>query len=583
MSDDNFTGLPDILYADLEDEVTQLFERVKKCRRRQVAIVVPARAQLLQSLVGLKILRHKTAQAGKQVTLVTPDNVGRALAAEAGLATAEKLTVSGNHVELTDFATPEAPREKLTRRELDIAETPEIQPEKLERAEIPLAEPVGFFRRVWRVLAGEVAEVPVAAGEEPVLALHSPSRVALFSLLTAAVALFFFIVYIAVPTATVYITPRTDPLTKVVNVTLAATPTATAGSHTLPAQFLTQTFKYDLRIGATGEIFAGENARGKITLFNRSPRAKDLVPSRLQSADGLIFKTTRALTIPAAKNGRPGSVTTDVVACKTDDKKCDCVNAENTCEGKFVGMRGNIPASFFVFPALRGSSPSLYWGESSAPFTGGVTKITKFISRDDVANVKETAILEVEQRARTDFAKFLVQKNAREKTGLALLNAQGTVKVELLDLTVPTGLINQKQPDFAVTATAKVTGVAYEEDDLRTLISDDLTAKVHPEKTLTKIDFDGAAVRVEDFNPAAQTVRLAFTVTGLEEYDVSDAAAGQRLTTKIRERILGRPVAEAEKFIRNLPEVNSAEISSWPFWARTVPELPENVKFSVRR
>ena len=107
---------------------------------------------------------------------------------------------------------------------------------------------------------------------------------------------------------------------------------------------------------------------------------------------------------------------------------------------------------------------------------------------------------------------------------------------------------------------------------------------MHPDKSLVKINFDNAAKRVEEVDFDQSRVKVATTIEGVEEYDLSDATeAGNRLVGKIKSRILGRGMQESEAYIRNLPEVNNAVISSWPFWAHKIPELAENVKFRVKR
>ena len=124
--------------------------------------------------------------------------------------------------------------------------------------------------------------------------------------------------------------------------------------------------------------------------------------------------------------------------------------------------------------------------------------------------------------------------------------------------------------------------IVYEEDDLRALLFEQLETKVHPDKILTKVKFENAAYRTEELDLNAGQARLAVTIEGIEEYDLSEKTkAGKNLTNKIRSRILGKNTSEAEAYIRNLPEVNNAMISSWPFWALTIPDLPENVKFKV--
>ncbi|MFH1375445.1 MAG: hypothetical protein ABIH35_02125, partial [Patescibacteria group bacterium] len=267
-----------------------------------------------------------------------------------------------------------------------------------------------------------------------------------------------------------------------------------------------------------------------------------------------------------------------------DDSDCDCINEPDTCEGDFIGERGNIDPSFFKLPAIPALSPSLYWAESQKAFTGGVTKVTKFISEEDVANVEETVVREIEQLAKQETLILLEQKNRLESRTLALLDDRQTVNVELLSIDTPANPVGAFQDDFVVVATARVQAIAYEQDDLRELLFSQLETKVHPDKALVKIKFDSTVFRVENVDLEDGSVKVAATVEGIEEYDLStETEAGIRLTEKIRNRILGRRVNESEAYIRNLPEVNNAIISSWPFWARNIPDLTENVKFKVKR
>lgn len=587
-----------VIYVDLDSEVTTIFEQVRKAASRKVLIVIPARAMILQSLVSLKILRFKSEHAGKAITIVTKDAAGRELALEAGLAAATSVTLKKGKTkarEPLDSARGKQ-RTEIKRRKLKIVEVVSRAKEKfqqLSRDDIPLARinPVTGVRKAWGRLAGTVGSVELAEdGSEGQLVVRAPSRKLLFLLLTGAAALLFFIVYIAVPTATIYVTPRADPLSKVVNVTFtnqvaSSGPVSPESSaHTVPAEIFDFNFSRDIRIGATGRVFEGTNARGTITVFNRSPKEKFIVPSRFMNQEGLIFHTVKALTIPKAIGDIPGSIIAEVEACEMDDSDCDCINEPDTCEGDFIGERGNVDPSFFKLPAIPALSPSLYWGESQRAFTGGVTKVTKFISAEDTASIEETVVREIEQLAKQEILVLLEQKNKLESRTLALLDDRQTVKVELLTIDTPANLVGTFQDDFVVVATARVQAIAYEQDDLRELLFSQLETKVHPDKALVKIKFDGTAFRVENANLLSGSVKVSATVEGIEEYDLStETEAGTRLTEKIRNRILGRRVGESEAYIRNLPEVSNAIISSWPFWARNIPELTENVKFRVKR
>jgi len=587
----------DVIYADLDDEVTVLFEHIRKARRSFVVLVVPARAHILQSLVSLKILRHKSANLEKDITIATTDPVGRRLAAEAGFATAERIQVEGKRVTIEHFKP--ATRTEIEqviqtgksksakgfgRRILQITETAKKKVKQIAREDIPLANPTQGAKELWHKIAGGIEEAG-EGGQQFVV--RAPSRGLLSALIIAAVLLLVFIMYIAVPTATIYVTPRADPISKVVNVTLTDQIGAgplTAGAHVIPSEFFDFTFSRDIRIGATGQIFEGESARGSATIFNRSPRDKFIVPSRFLSVrDQLIFRTERAVTIPKAIGDVLGSVEVTLIAAEKNDIKCDTINDPESCEGKFVGDYGNIEPAFFVMPAIPSLSPSLYWAESTEPFTGGVTDITKFVTEADIENVKETVTLEIINLAREELGKLVEQKNKLENRQLALLTDRQAFEVEIQSLVVPPDLAGSLQDDFSVAVSARVKGVAYESDDLRALLYNQLDTKVHPEKRLSKIDFEKASIRVEKLELDESFAKLAVGINGIEEFDLSEVSAdGARLVEKIRARIIGKSVLEAEKYIRNLPEVNNAVISSWPFWARTVPELPENVSFKAR-
>ncbi len=218
--------------------------------------------------------------------------------------------------------------------------------------------------------------------------------------------------------------------------------------------------------------------------------------------------------------------------------------------------------------------------------------ITKYISADDLENVEETILREVSLLAKEELVSLLKQKNKIENRTLALLDPDDSsgsarrdlIQVEILSISVPPSLLDVKQDDFAVAVSARIRAVAFEADDLRALLFDQLETKVHPDKVLVKIKFDSAVFQIEEVNFANSKAKVAATIDGIEEYDLSvDTVAGNRLVDKIKSRILGRGVAESEAYIRNLPEVSNAIISSWPFWAHRIPDLSENVKFRVKR
>lgn len=585
-----------VIYLELDDEIITIFERIRKARYKNVVLVIPDRAQILQNLVNLKILSAKTAQLNKILIIVTKDSFGQKLAETAGLTVVP--SVRDLQVQKFDSGATQlnskTKQTKIKQRKLDLASNSRKQEAKLKkvaREEIPFGKiDLAKWRQVWQWLIQRF-ELRAADQEDASLVLKAPSRKFLVSLILLAFILLIFIVYIAVPTATIYITPRADPIRKVVNFNLVdgltevAQPAELTVIHPVRADFFEINFEGEVILGATGQIFSGQNATGQIVIFNRSAKDKFIVPSRFLSSEGIIFHTEKALVIPKAIDGQPGQIVAEVQACEQDDLKCDCINKPETCQGDFVGARGNIAApNFFVLPAIPSLSPRLYWAESFEPMTGGETKITKFISEEDLAGIESAILREIQYQAKAETANFLAQQQQLNDLELTLLEKSGTFEVDVLDFDFAPDLLQAQQDSFVVSVKARVRGVAYLEEDLRELFFQQLKVKVHPEKVLTKIKFETLALQVDEFNFTEKKAKLSATVEGMEEFDLSiERAAGLRLIERIRGRILGKDILEAEKYIRNLPEINRVIISSWPFWARTLPELPENVKFQLKR
>lgn len=85
------------LYVDVSDEVTTVIERLRAAPSTEISLVVPKGAVLLQSIVNLKLVRKAAREAGKEITLITTDRIGRNLAAQVGIANLTHLDQPPEH------------------------------------------------------------------------------------------------------------------------------------------------------------------------------------------------------------------------------------------------------------------------------------------------------------------------------------------------------------------------------------------------------------------------------------------------------------------------------------------------------
>ena len=94
---------------------------------------------------------------------------------------------------------------------------------------------------------------------------------------------------------------------------------------------------------------------------------------------------------------------------------------------------------------------------------------------------------------------------------------------------------------------------------------------------------DSTTYKMFDSDEVAGTIKITANIKGIEQYDLDpDKENGQRVISKIRDRILGMNIQEAEAYIQNLPEINSVTIDSWPAWSPTIPKIQDNIEFEVK-
>jgi hypothetical protein len=73
------------LYIDIDEEITSIIDRMRKAEAREIIIVVPKSAMLLQSIVNLKLLKKEADRRKKQLLIITQDKIGKKLIEKAGI------------------------------------------------------------------------------------------------------------------------------------------------------------------------------------------------------------------------------------------------------------------------------------------------------------------------------------------------------------------------------------------------------------------------------------------------------------------------------------------------------------------
>lgn len=579
-----------VIYIEIDDEVTSIYDRMKKLKMKNVYLVVPKRAIIFQSIVNLKILKRKAEDLKKNIYIITNDLNGIHLASKIGLPVYDKLEnsehpslVSGKFMEDQQNITPL----KASINTLDDDAPTRRKEKKYSIMElIRMRKRSGFFAFGKRSNDAESIKPSSQRQkskkqkkeEKGKLVLVAPNRHALVSLIIVSVLILVTITYIALPGATIELTPKTNVVDTSVNVTLAdieknRAELDTHPVHMIPSYTITKKIQKVLTYQATGKEFQGENASGTITIINKSNNAWPLIPkTRFQTGDGLVFRLRSQVNVPAAAGEEAGRLDVTVFADELD------------IYDQVIGERGNVSPTQFFLPGLSADNQEKLYAENKEAFTGGNTLVTKLIAEEDIEAARNKMSGELKSAAEAELQANIKERNQTQVTNLELLTGMEAIQMSEPVIDIPSNLVGQKLESFEVQGEIVVSGVAYNRDDLLGILKTELNLKKNPQKRLYRIDEESLSYRIVEIISGTGKIKITATIKGVEEFEIRpDKENGQRLIKTIKDHVLGKNINEAEAYIQNLPEIDKAHIESWPAWSPTMPGIPDNIKIEVKR
>lgn len=549
-----------IVFVQIDEEITSIFERVEKLPYKEVYLVVPKRAALLQSVVNLKILKQKFDEIEKTLAIITNDQNGMKLAHLAEIKVFDhwqngEKTNSDNKPD-TALLKPIAASSN---------EVEEEAPSRLPQKKSSIFEVVRDLKSGEKgfSLKSYLKERRISKAQAFNLNMPASTKKFIGGLLALSVAVFLIIAYVALPGAVINIVPASSVITKAANITLESNPN---DARSLKSYVIEASVDLTYTHHASGTKSQGANASGTITIYNENNKEQQLVAqTRFQSPEGIIFRLQREVFVPAGSSENPGQIEVTVVADPTD------------ANGVAVGERGNIGPSKFFVVALNEENRKKVYAESFAYMAGGITDVNSFVTEDDLTAAGQKLEEQLKEKAISALRKeALAQGNALQKN-FVLLEDSDVITYGTPDIDFPTSLVNQEMETFDISGTMTIEGIAYDSEALLSILKSEIINGKTPGKQLIKIDENSISISV--FEVGNNYYKFTAQIQGIEEYEIDpELEGGSKLAKKIKEHIAGKTKEEAEAYIQNLPEVNSVEIKIWPVWSPTIPSLPDNIK-----
>ena len=304
----------DVIYIDIDDEITAIIDKVRSAEQRIVALVLPKRATVLQSVVNMKLLKRTADEAKKHLVLITNETSLLPLAGAVGMHVAKSLQ-----------SKPEIPHAPAA-ADNSVEEVEE--PVNMGDTELDASRPIGDYANNTETgaAASALEEEPIEFDNEASAAEATPKKakgkknkgfkipdfnkfrtwMVLGGAALVLLIFFWYIGFVVMPRAS--ITVKTD--SSAINTNLDVTFDTEAekvdvDDAVLPAK-LQQTQKTaSQQVATTGEKDKGTKATGEVTVsLQDCSQDQVTIPAGTGvSSGGLTFITQQSTTLSSVKVG----------------------------------------------------------------------------------------------------------------------------------------------------------------------------------------------------------------------------------------------------------------------------------------
>ncbi len=327
----------DVIYIDVEDDITAVIDKLKNSKEKIIALVPPKGSTVFQSTVNLKLLKRAATSAKKQSVIVSNNNALLALAGGLGLYVAKNLQ-SKPYIPKQDEATePEDDSVEVTDAVNELA-----GPAALGVAAAAVARDEDELQINGEDLATDLdndGELPddskeSKAGksgkkkkEKKVPNFNSFKKKMLIAGGITAVVLFALLFIFGRSKASIVIRAETTPVEIAYEANITDSGTSDPASYTFRAEVQEESKTVTQSFTPTGEKDNGKKASGAITVSNCQTPSSFTVKSGTQfTASGLTFVSTESVSVPGAQGNfvsgctQAGEATVSVVAESPGDQ-----------------------------------------------------------------------------------------------------------------------------------------------------------------------------------------------------------------------------------------------------------------------
>lgn len=361
----------DVIYIDVEDDITAVIGKVKEAEHKIVALVPPKRIGALQSAVNLKLVQRAAESAGKRLVLITNNAALMALAASASIPVARNLQSKPEMAEIPALEVDDGEdiidgsKIKDGTKTGDDASDDAV--EEIVADESNAADESSSATKQSRKALGAAA----LAKTKVKIPDFDKFRKRLFLIIGGAVALIAFLVwaFVFAPSARIIVTARTTDSQLSTKVALGDNTSTSLKDGTVKTVTKTTKKAVSVPFTATGKKDVGDKATGVVKVV---PIESVIAPKILSDGQAVVPAGT---TITSASGS---TYTTNQTLVYT------AANWSTTRYGQSVGVTATASGADYNGASGAASGPSGYNTSFTTPTSGGTDKTITVVQQSDV-------------------------------------------------------------------------------------------------------------------------------------------------------------------------------------------------------
>lgn len=364
----------------------------------------------------------------------------------------------------------------------------------------------------------------------------------------AVVLLLLFLPYILMSKANIKIFVEPKVLEK--DATVIADPNQKTVNETdkiIPAQVIETEVSGSERDAASGKRQIGDPAKGTIVIYNKTSDSKSLSKgTQVTSSGGLKFVLDTGVTIASQS---------------ASDSGIAFGKASTSVTASAIGADGNLPSGS-TFTVVGFTTDKLS-AKSEGNFSGGTSREVNVVSSDDAQRLLAKLSSDLKQQAQQKLQEKYPGKKILKEALLENIKKKSYNKN-----------INDAATEFSLDMTINYKGTAFDDADLKTIVSKLVTLDVPSDFQLDLAETETQA-EVSKLEKDGKLIFLArFKAKLLPKID----------TSKIKDKIRFRTKSEAENILKNMDNILGSDINlkpNLPGLLARIPLLPGNITLEV--